>query len=95
MAFPWAEALPRPHPDEDSVGGSGQGMAAASPGAVLTHICHSHAIFHLQTSLEVSAYPFHLPGGQARVGKERAFPELWLGGSFCVRLEFAELGWEV
>lgn len=85
---------------QDSVGGWGQGTAAASPGAVLTHICHSWAIFHLrppqrwQLILSTSQEAAHVSG------KERVFPELWLGGNFCARLEhrggkFAELGWGV
>ena len=62
-AFPSDEAPPRPGPGKHRAGGSGQGTAAASPGAALRPICHIYSIFHLQTSLEVSAYPFHLPGG--------------------------------
>lgn len=52
----------------------------------LSQLCH----FSSQTSSEVAAYPFHLPGGRARVGKEREFPEL--GGNFCARWELKGRG---
>lgn len=97
--FPSDEGLPRPGPSKHRAGDLGQGTAAASPRAALTHICHIYNIFHLQTSLEVSAYPFHLPGGRTRVGKEQMFPEQRLGGNLRVSIwktggKFVKLGWE-
>lgn len=91
-AFPSDEALPRPGPSKHRTGGLGQGTAAASPGAELTRICHICNIFHLQTSLEVSAYPFYLPGGRVHVGKEQIFTGSWFGGNLPVSLEN---GWKV
>lgn len=82
MAFPSDEALPRPRPSEHRAGWFGTGPGSCQPrGCADTHICHISTVFHLQTSLEVSAYPFRLPGGTraCREGANVARARLWGG----------------
>lgn len=98
-ACPWHQALPEPRPRRGSAGGSGQGTAAASPGALLTRICHSSAIFHLrppqrwQLIRSTSQEAAHVSGRSERslsrglVGI--SVPGWGTGGTL------AELGWEV